>query len=142
MRFWGTNLTAYALFGTTTRKRETSGPPTVGTGIQSRAYPHHDSDWVVPNIFGGKTAMNTQSLSQAMLEKLDWWITCLEQEGIYVWLDLHVGRQLKPADGIDGFSEISKGKPIADLKGYNYVNTSISARCSASMKNMLVIATG
>ena len=60
-----------------------------------------------------------------MLEKLDWWIKCLEDEGIYVWLDLEVGRQFKFADGIDGFDEISKGKPIADLRGYNYVNTSI-----------------
>jgi hypothetical protein len=55
---------------------------------------HHDSPWVVPNIFGERTAMDTKSLSQAMLERLDWWITCLKQEGIYVWLDLHVGRQL------------------------------------------------
>ena len=60
-----------------------------------------------------------------MLEKLDWWIKCLEDEGIYVWLDLQVGRQFKFADEIDGFSEISKGKPTADLRGYNYVNTSI-----------------
>jgi hypothetical protein len=39
----------------------------------------------------------------------------LEDEGIYVWLDLHAGRQLKPADEIDGFGEISKGKPTAEL---------------------------
>ena len=60
-----------------------------------------------------------------MLEKLDWWIKCLEGEGIYVWLDLEDGRQFKFADHIDGFGEISKGKPTADLKGFNYVNTSI-----------------
>ena len=32
---------------------------------------------------------------------------------------------LSSRDGIDAFSEISKGKPTADLTGYNYVNTSI-----------------
>ena len=35
------------------------------------------------------------------------------------------GRQFKPGDGIDGFREISKGKPTAGLVGYNYVNRSI-----------------
>ena len=84
-----------------------------------------DSSWVVPNIFGNRTALDTENLSLGMLEKLDWWIKCLEDEGIYVWLDLEDGRQFKFADGIDGFSEISKGKPTANLTGYNYVNMSI-----------------
>ena len=121
----GTNLTASALFGTTSESVRLQARRLSDLGFNLVRIHHHDSDWVVPNIFGGKTATNTQSLSQAMLEKLDWWIACLEQEGIYVWLDLHVGRQLKPADGIDGFSEISKGRPVADLKGYNFVNASI-----------------
>jgi len=60
-----------------------------------------------------------------MLEKLDWWIKCLKDEGIYVWLDLHVGRRVKAADRIDGFEEIRQGKPTASLFGYNYVNASI-----------------
>jgi hypothetical protein len=60
-----------------------------------------------------------------MLEKLDWWIKCLRDEGIYIWLDLHVGRRVKAADGIEGFEEISQGKPTASLLGYNYVNDSI-----------------
>ena len=49
-----------------------------------------------------------------MLEKLDWWIKCLKDEGIYVWLDLHVGRRVKAADGIDGFAEISQGRPNSE----------------------------
>ena len=85
---------------------------------------HIDSDWVHPNIFGNG-APNTQKLDEASLEKLDWWIKCLEDEGIYIWLDLHDGRQLKAGDQIDDFAEISKGKPAADLSGYNYVNGSI-----------------
>jgi len=61
-----------------------------------------------------------------MLKKLDWWIKCLKDEGIYIWLDLHVQRYLKPGDRIDGFEEIAKGKSSADLKGFNYVNRSIA----------------
>ena len=60
-----------------------------------------------------------------MLVKLDWWIKCLKDEGVYIWLDLETQRNFKARDDIDHFAEISKGKPSADLKGYNYVNTSI-----------------
>ena len=82
------------------------------------------SPWVNPNVFGDKSP-DTKTLSDAMLERLDWWIKCLKDEGIYVFLDLHVQRHFKPGDGIDDFDEISKGKPTADLKGFNYVNASI-----------------
>ena len=60
-----------------------------------------------------------------MIEKLDWWIKCLKDEGIYTWLDLQVGRQLRASDGIDEFAEISKGQATANLAGYNYVSDSI-----------------
>ena len=55
---------------------------------------HHETcnPWVVPNIFGGRAALDTKkSLKSPMLEKLDWWIKSLEDEGIYVWLDLELG---------------------------------------------------
>jgi hypothetical protein len=79
---------------------------------------------VRPNIFMNGTS-DTQNLDDASLARLDWWIKCLEDEGIYVWLDLHDGRQLKSGDKIDDFAEISKGQPAASIMGYNYVNTSI-----------------
>src|SRR5665213_12160 len=125
VRFWGTNLTAYTLFATSRENVRLQARRLSELGFNLVRIHHHDSPWVVPNIFGDRTVPDTKSLSPAMLEKLDWWITCLKQEGIYVWLDLEVGRQLKAADGIDGFAEISKGKPSADLRGYNYVNASI-----------------
>jgi len=85
---------------------------------------HQDSPWVSPNIFGMNT-VDTQTLDPVSLNKLDWWIKCLKDEGIYVWLDLHVERALTAGDHIYGFDEISKGRNSADLKGYNYVNPTI-----------------
>ena len=124
-RFWGTNLTAYALFGTTRDNVRQQARRLSELGFNLVRLHHHDSPWVSPNVFGERGAPDTQSLDSAMLEKLDWWIKCLKDEGIYVWLDLHVGRQMKPGDRIDGFEEIAKGKPLAELKGYSYVNPSI-----------------
>ena len=53
-----------------------------------------------------------------MLEKL-------EDEGIYIWLDLEVQRGLKRGDEIQNFEEISRGNPATNLKGCNYVNVII-----------------
>jgi hypothetical protein len=124
-RFWGTNLTAYALYGTSKENVKQQAHRLSALGFNLVRLHHHDSPWVNPNVFGDQKGMDTQNLSSAMLDKLDWWIKCLKDEGIYVWLDLHVQRALKPGDQIEGFDEIRKGQPTVDLKGYNYVNTSI-----------------
>jgi hypothetical protein len=124
-RFWGTNLTAYSLFGTSKDDVKRQAHRLSALGFNLVRLHHHDSEWVNPNIFGDQKTPNTQTLDLAMLEKLDWWIKCLKDEGIYIWLDLHVGRRVKAADGIEGFEEISQGKPTASLFGYNYVNESI-----------------
>jgi hypothetical protein len=124
-RFWGTNLTAYTLFGTSRQGVKRQARRLSELGFNLVRLHHHDSLWVDPNIFGDQKSQDTQNLSSTMLEKLDWWIKCLKDEGIYIWLDLHVARQLKAGDGIDGFEEIRHGELTADLKGYNYVNASI-----------------
>jgi hypothetical protein len=124
-RFWGANLTAYALYATSKDNVKRQAHRLSELGFNLVRLHHHDSEWVDPNIFGSQTSPNTRSLSAAALESLDWWIKCLKDEGIYVWLDLHVGRRVKAGDGIDGFDEIRQGKPSASVLGYNYVNKSI-----------------
>ena len=124
-RLWGTNLTAHSLFDTPADKVREHAHRISELGFNLVRIHHQDSEWVVPNIFGGRDARSTRELDPAMLERLDWWIKCLKDEGIYLWLDLHVGRNLKAADGVEGFAEISQGRPTTSLKGYNYVNSSI-----------------
>ena len=125
VRFWGTNVTAYAIFGTDRENVKRQAHRLSQLGFNLVRFHHQDSPWVNPNIFGDAKTPDTANLSLAMLEKLDWWIKCLKDEGLYVWLDLDTQRFLKTGDNIDHFAEISKGKPAADLKGFNYVNTSI-----------------
>ena len=124
-RFWGTNVTANSLFGTSKDDVKKQAHRLSELGFNLIRIHHHDSEWVDPNIFGGRDALDTRNLSAAMLDKLDWWIKCLRDEGIYVWLDLHVGRRVKAADGIEGFDEMRQGKPTASLSGYNFVSGSI-----------------
>ena len=92
-RFWGTNLTARALFGTSKENVKRQAKRISALGFNLVRIHHFDSPWVNPNIFG-KDAVNTQTLDPASLDNLDWWIKCLKDEGIYVWLDLHVQRAL------------------------------------------------
>ena len=42
---------------------------------------HHDSDWVDPNVFA--PGATTQQLNAATLDRIDWWVKCLRDEGIY-----------------------------------------------------------
>ncbi|HJW27330.1 MAG TPA: cellulase family glycosylhydrolase [Rhodocyclaceae bacterium] len=124
-RFWGTNVAAYALFGTSSDGIRQQARRLSQLGFNLVRIHHHDSPWVSPNIFGPSSVTNTLSLSASSLDKLDLWIKSLKDEGIYVWLDMHTMRFLKAGDQIDYFNEISKGKPDGDLKGFDYVNGSI-----------------
>ncbi len=123
-RFWGTNLSAYALFDTPKDVVVQQAKRLSELGFNLVRLHHHDSPWVNPNIFGSRQS-HSDRLDPQMLDKLDWWIKCLKDQGIYVWLDLHVQRALGPQDHITAFDEISRGKSAADLKGFNYVNPSI-----------------
>lgn len=125
-RYWGTNITAYALFNTPREVVQQQARRLAQLGYNLVRLHHHDSPWVNPNIFGNpKTIADTQTLDALSLDKLDWWIKCLKDEGIAIWLDLHVGRAVKRGDNIYGFDEIAKGKDSADIKGFNYVNITL-----------------
>ncbi len=125
-RYWGTNITASALFTTPRDVVQQQAKRMAALGYNLVRIHHHDSAWVNPNIFGDrKTVTDTQTLSADSLDKLDWWIKSLKDEGISVWLDLHVGRPVFQDDGIYGFNELAKGKDKAEVKGFNYVNITI-----------------
>jgi len=127
VRFWGTNITAYALFKTSETEMRAQAKRLSRLGFNLVRIHHHDSGWVQPNIFG-KRSDNTRSLDPQSLKRIDLWIKALRDEGIYVWLDLNVGRGLTAKDGIRNFAEIAKGKKAVTVKGYSYVNPDIQDR--------------
>lgn len=126
-RFWGTNITSYALFRTSDEGIKQQAKRLSALGFNLVRLHHHDSPWVSPNIFGDRDLTHdTQQLSAESLKKIDWWIKCLKDEGIYVWLDMHVERALMARDNIFGFDELPKDQQNnASLKGFAYVNITI-----------------
>ncbi len=125
-KFWGANVQAKALFSTDERYIKLHAKRIAQLGFNLVRIHHHDSKWVSPNIFNG--TKSTLDLSLTSLKKLDLWISSLKNEGVYVWLDLHVGRGFTANDGILSFNEISHGQKRVEVKGFNYFNASIRDR--------------
>lgn len=121
-KFWGVNLQASALFQTTHKNIKIQAKRMASLGINLVRFHHHDSVWVKPNVFNDKDN-NTLRLNSKSMQQLDFWITALKNEGIYIWLDLHVGRIFKEGDNIFAMKEIS-GK----VKYFSYLNASIKER--------------
>ena len=134
VKFWGTNVMAYALFSSPDDEIKTHAKRIAKLGFNLVRIHHHDSGWVKPNIFENPDD-NTQELSNDSFKKLDLWIKSLKDEGVYVWLDLHVGRAFTEKDHIDNFADLTEGKSqrknlkknkdTVNVKGFNYYNESI-----------------
>ena len=117
-RFWGTNLAAYALFGGNRQQVVLQARRLAALGFNLVRIHHHDSEWVSPNIF--TTGDSTRQLNDAALDDIDWWVKCLRDEGIYVWLDLKVGRTFRPGDNVPAFGEVARVEKTG--RGFDYVN--------------------
>jgi len=128
IRFWGANVQAYALFHGKKEDVRAQAKRIAALGYNLVRLHHHDSAWVTPNVFDAASA-TTQVLDERALDSIDWWVSSLIEEGIYVWLDLHVGRRFKPGDGIDGFSELERND--GEGKGFCYVNPRIEKLMNA-----------
>ncbi len=119
-RFWGGNLAAYAIFVDKGASRAQAGR-IARLGYNLMRIHHHDSTRWVGRTVIDKKRPDSQGLDDEVTDRLDYWIKCLKDEGVYVWLDLHVGRVFKEADGIgEGFAEIDKHG--GEGKGYCYFN--------------------
>lgn len=123
-RFWGTNVISYALFHGDDATICNQAKRIAGLGFNLVRLHHHDSAWVKPNIFV-EGAASTRELNPEGFAKIDKWMSCLIDEGVYVWLDLHTGRGFRAGDGIDGYEELA-GQGEHEGKGFNYVNPRIA----------------
>jgi hypothetical protein len=128
VRFWGGNIAAYAIFADKEHIR-VQAKRIAQLGYNLMRIHHHDSmGWVGRTVID-KSRVDSQHLDPEVMDRLDYWIKCLRDEGVYVWLDLHVGRLFKEGDGIgEGFAEMkakSKRPGGAEGKGYCYFNDRI-----------------
>lgn len=74
-----------------------------------------------PGIFGNmRTISDTGSIDPKMLDRFHYYVAKLKERGIYIWLDLHVGRQTMADDDIrlpwDSYSLYFDDKYIENMK--------------------------
>ncbi len=77
-----------------------------------------DAEWATPNIFQFNRAQpkdNTRSLDPESMDRLDYLIYCLKEEGIYIYLDLLTYRQFRPGDAVDAVDQLGQA-----AKPYTY----------------------
>ncbi len=133
-RFWGCNVQAYSLFSSRGAIR-LHAERIARLGFNLVRLHHHDSTgWVDPTVID-KSRPDTRRLSPAGLDGIDWWIKCLKDQGVFVWLDLHVGRLLKKGDRVEGWGEVRRRK--GDLRGFCFINDSIRNRMEEFNKKYL-----
>lgn len=125
-RFWGTNIAASALFKADDATIDREAERLSALGYNLVRLHHHDSAWAGRHVFdtaGG----TTQVLDPAALERLDRWVDTLAAHGIYVFVDLHTGRQFLPGDAIPGYDDMLIGPHPKQARGFQYINPRIEA---------------
>ncbi len=128
IRFWGCNVQAYSLFTEDRDRIRAHAERIAALGFNLVRLHHHDSQtWVRKCLI--EMGSSSRELDADALDTYFYWIRCLRDEGIYVWVDLHVGRPFRAGDEIPGFDELlakSRRKEAgAEAKGYCYVNQRI-----------------
>ncbi len=128
-RFWGTNVAAYALFSEDDNEIEKQARRIAQLGHNLVRIHHHDSTrWVNPTVID-QSRGDSRHLDEDAMQRLDYLIHCLREEGVYIWLDLHVGRQIKPGDIVSEWGEILGYEELerqdGSLVGFNYYNDAI-----------------
>lgn len=98
IRFLGVNIVGRAAFPEK-EDAEKVAARLAKFGINIVRFHHMDASWETFNIFD-KTFGDTRHINQEALDRLDYFISKLKEKGIYVDLNLLVGRLFKSADGL------------------------------------------
>ena len=123
-RFFGVNIQAYSLFIRNKNLIRAHAQRLASLGVNLVRLHHHDSAIWVNNclIEDGET---TQKFNEQALDSYFWWVKCLRDEGIYLWIDLQVERPWREGDNIPGWdtdlaSKLRRGMTVS--KGFVYLN--------------------
>ena len=101
-------------------------------GVNIVRFHQMDAEWSTPNIFQftrGENKPNTLSFDPVSIDRLDYLIYSLKQEGVYIHMDLLTYRRFKLGDGVEAANQLcDAAKPyskynrrLIDLqKKFNY----------------------
>jgi hypothetical protein len=117
MRFWGTNFNSGANFPEHSHSEKVARRLAC-MGVNIVRFHQLDAEWSTPNLFQftkGPRCATTRSLDPRSLERLDYLIYCLKNEGIYIYLDMLTYRKFKSGDGVENTLLLPEaGKPYSN----------------------------
>lgn len=117
-RFWGTLFNSAANFPTHDYSEKVARR-LAKFGVNMVRLHQMDAEWATPNIFQctrGRLRVDSLSFDPESMDRLDYLIHCLRQEGIYIYLDQLSHRTFKSGDGVDNAFEL----PIAAAPYSNF----------------------
>jgi len=101
-KFWGVMVNGAACFPTHD-VAEAVAQRLSHAGVNILRLHQMDDEWMAPNLYrltAGKRLENTRDLCEESLERLDYFVKCLKDKGIYVSVDMTSYRRYKPGDGV------------------------------------------
>jgi len=101
--FWGTNFNGGANFPEF-EYSEKLAKRLAKIGLNMVRFHQLDAEWDTPNIFQftkGERKGNTLTFDPESINRLDYLIYCLKNEGIYVYFDMLTYRKFKTGDGVE-----------------------------------------
>lgn len=117
-RFWGTNFNSGANFPSHEYSRKVA-KRLAKFGVNLVRFHQMDAEWSTPNLFQfakGENKHSTLELDRESLDRLDYLMYCLKQEGIYMYLDLLTYRRFKSGDGVIHAELLGEGaKPYSNF---------------------------
>ncbi len=102
VKFWGTNFNGWGCFPEHDYA-EKLAKRLAKTGLNLVRFHQLDSEWHTPNIFAftkGKR-MPGGTLDPQSMDRLDYLIYCLKQEGIYCYMDMFTYRRFRADEGVE-----------------------------------------
>lgn len=122
--FFGANIQAYSLFIRDKALIKKHAQRLARLGFNLARLHHHDSaKWVRSSLI--KEDETTQQIDEAALDSYFWWVKCLRDEGIYIWVDLQVSRPWRKGDKIPGWDSdmaADTKRGMNSSKGFIYLN--------------------
>ncbi len=107
-RFWGTNFNSAQNFPSHEHSVKVA-KRLAKIGVNIVRFHQLDAEWSTPNIFQftrGENTINTMNFDPVSIDRLDYLIYCLKQEGIYIHMDLLTYRRFKTGDGVEAADKL------------------------------------
>ena len=108
-RFWGTNFNGGACFPSHGYSEKVARR-LAKTGVNIVRFHQLDAEWNTPNIFSfskGERIGHTLELHVESMDRLDYLVYCLKEQGIYCYLDMLTYRHFKTGDGVESVLELA-----------------------------------